>query len=91
VAPLRLGGLRGRRVPLALDGRYREVTSVSKRELDGACIDNDSSGHLGLWYTHAFILNGRLILFLRFHLLYFYCVKIKVFYLAFLIENLKSS
>jgi hypothetical protein len=54
---------------------------VDKRELHGARGTMTQSGDLG-YGTHAFILHGRLLLTLRFHLCTFNCVK-KVFDLAF--------
>jgi hypothetical protein len=90
VAPLQLGGIRGKKSTPSVGW---EVPVKSHRSASGSgwsMRDNDS-GAVTLGYgTHAFILNGRLILILHFHLCTFNCVK-KVFYLAFLIENLISS
>jgi hypothetical protein len=74
VAPLRLGGLRGKKSTPSVGWEVpvRSHRSTS-RELDGARTwDNDSElSHLAMVRMHLF-LNGRLILFLRFH----YCTSI---------------
>jgi hypothetical protein len=87
VAPLWLGGLRGKKSTPSVGW---EVPVKSQRSTSGSGMERAGQRlrAVTLGYgMHAFILNGRLILILRLHFCTFNCVK-KVFYLAFLIENL---
>jgi hypothetical protein len=53
-------------------GGTSEVTSVNKRELDGARVGQQLRAVTLGYGMHDFILNGRLILFLLLH----YCTSI---------------
>jgi hypothetical protein len=72
MAPLRLGGLRGKKSTPSVGW---EVPVKSHRSTSGSWMERVGQrlGAVTLGYgTHVFILNGRLILFLRFH----YCTSI---------------
>jgi hypothetical protein len=82
VAPLQLGGLRGKKSTPSIGW---EVPVKSHRSASGSCTERAGQRlrAVTLGYgTLAFILHGRLLLTLRFHFCTFNCVK-KVFDLAF--------
>jgi hypothetical protein len=82
VAPLWLRGLRGKKSTPSVGW---EVLVKSHRSTSGSCMERVGQRLrvVTLGYgMHAFILHGRLLLTLRFHLCTFNCVK-KVFDLAF--------
>jgi hypothetical protein len=82
VAPLRLGGLRGKKstpsIGWEVPVKSHRSTSESCMERVGQRLRVDDWGY----GTHALILHGRLLLTLHFQFCTFNCVK-KVFDLAF--------
>jgi hypothetical protein len=58
-----------------------DVTSVDKRELDGACVGQRLGAFAFGYGTHVYIvLNGSLIIFPAPSVMYFYCVKYYVLF-----------
>jgi hypothetical protein len=75
VAPLKHGGIRGKKSTPSIGW---EVSVKSHQSTSRSCMEHAGqrlgAGDLG-YSTHVFILHGRLLLTLRFHLCNFNCVK----------------